>query len=157
MDRQITLNEELTLSWPKGFFEMTKEELEQAYRGDDSEHWALQNKDRHVIIMVMWKKYSPLAIRLTGPKKMLKKNEKLTRAMCRNVNYHLEFFFTHVVAGTVCGGFCYTYRIQDIRQAVKTVLLRKENCIYSISCYGRAENAAADHKLFDMILKSVSF
>jgi len=157
MKREITLNNELTLSWPSGFHQMTDEEMKEAYRGDDSMHWGFWDKERHTVIMVLCKKYNPLAIKLTSQKKMVIKNEKMTRAMCSKNAYKFEFFFTHQLAGSIVGGFCYTYSVGEIRQAAKCVLVQRKNYIYNIACYGRAENSPTDHELFDKVLDSVSF
>ncbi len=154
---QGIVNDELHLSWPGNFAVMSEEEMKKAYSGNDSDRWGLRDPKRDTIIAVVWKKSSPLALRLTNPKKMLKSNEKRMKAIYRNYNYKLEFFFTRMVANTICGGYCYTYRLGNRNHAVKTVLVPRKRCLYSISCYGKAENTATDYELFDKVLDCVKF
>ena len=155
MKREAVINDELFISWTSNFQQMSEEEIRKIYISDTSSVFALSDKERHNIITVLCKSYNPLAIKLTSPKKMVKTNEKLTRSLYRDYHYVFGYFFTHFVAGSTVGGYCFTYSVDNIKQAVKTVLLRSKRNIYSISCYGRIENCEDDHKRFDTILKSV--
>ena len=71
--------------------------------------------------------------------------------------YALEGFRDAQISGHHARGYSFTYDIQDVHQHVATLLFKAGKRIYSINCIGRNENCEADQKLFEDVLKTVSF
>ena len=51
-----TIDETLSLDIPEGFQQMSREELKQAYLTDRPESWGTWDKERHIMITVLWKR-----------------------------------------------------------------------------------------------------
>ena len=57
---------------------MDSQELKQVYMTDDSKRWGMWNREKHIMVTVLWKDYSLLLSKLADLKTTCIKNEKLT-------------------------------------------------------------------------------
>ena len=49
---------------PNGFYVLSAEELRLAYQSEDPNRWGMRDKERHIILTVMWKEYQIILVRL---------------------------------------------------------------------------------------------
>lgn len=153
---QALVHEELSLSWPDGFQVMTANELKQLYLSNNPKRWGIWDKERHVMITVLWQEYHPLLNFLADPKAMAKRNEQLTRRGYKKHDYRLESFLSMQFCGRNLEGYCFSYRLGDTAQRVETLLLKQKKCVYNFSCIGRKENEEKDRALFREVMNTLN-
>lgn len=156
MSREL-INQTVSIDIPDGFGTMSAEELRQVYRNDDPKRWGTWDRERHVIITVMWKDYPMLLSKLTDLKTVCKKNEQLISRGYAGNSYQCGGFFSMTAGGQSAEGYRFSYRVGDVVQSAETVLVKLNKTIYSITCTGRTENQPADHELFAGILAGIRF
>ena len=61
MNRE-TVNEAMEVEVPNGFYVLSAEELRLAYQSEDPNRWGMRDKERHIILTVMWKEYRGLPV-----------------------------------------------------------------------------------------------
>ena len=143
---------------PDGFCVMSAEELKQAYQSEDPNRWGMRNKERHIIMTVMWKAYHGLAgLFLSDLRAVCKKNEQLSSKGYAGHSYRCDGFFSLSVDGQPAEGYRFSYRIGDVEQSAETILIKQDKTIYSFTFAGRTENKAADREMFAGITAGIRF
>ena len=151
-----TVNRELALPRPEGFEVMGAEELKRVYIRDDPNRWGMWDRERHVMITVLWQRYNPLLAWLAEMKTMARRNEQLTRKGYLDHDYRLEGFTSRKVQGLAGEGYRFTYRLGDVEQGIETLLIKRGSTVYSLNCVGRAENSAENHAIFEAVLDGMT-
>ena len=151
------INQEISIGVPDGFHIMSAEELTKVYVTSDPKRWGIWDQDRHVIITVLWQDLNALTAMLADIDAAAVRNEQMTKKGYEGHGYALEGFRDAQISGHHARGYSFTYDIQDVHQHVATLLFKAGKRIYSINCIGRNENCEADQKLFEDVLKTVSF
>ena len=149
------INGELSLPRPEGFAVMSPEELDRAYTCNSPDRWGIWNKERHIMVTMLWHRYNPLLAWLADMKTLVRRNEQVNRRGYKDHDYQLEGFWSRTVGGMAGEGYRFTYRLGDVAQRIDTVLIKKGRTIYSLSCVGRPENTARDEALFEAILDGI--
>lgn len=155
MSKEV-INQTMTLEIPEGFHVMDSRELEQAFRSGDPNRWGIWNKESHVMVTILWKKYPLLLSMLADLKAVCRKNEQMARQGYAGHDYQCGGFFSLYVADEPAEGYAFSYKMGDVSQSAETVLFKKNRMIYSIICGGRTENQAADHEWFAGFLNGIS-
>jgi len=155
MSREV-INGTVEIEVPDGFHVMSAEELRQAYRNEDPNRWGMWDKERHIIVTVMWKAYRGLlGLFLSDLKEVCKKNEQLNSKGYAGHGYRCDGFFSLSVDGQQAEGYRFSYRVGDAEQSAETILMRQGKTIYSVTFAGRAENKAADQDVFAGIIAGI--
>ena len=151
-----TINGAVEVEVPDGFYVMSAEELRQVYQSDDPNRWGIWDKERHIMMTVIWKAYSGLAgLFLSDLKAVCKKNEQLSSKGYAGHGYRCDGFFSLSVDGQPAEGYRFSYRVEDVEQSAETILFRHGKTIYSVTFVGRAENKAADQDVFAGIIAGI--
>ena len=155
MNRE-TVNEAMEVEVPNGFYVLSAEELRLAYQSEDPNRWGMRDKERHIILTVMWKEYRGRPVLfLPGLKSVCKKNEQLNCKEYSGHGYRCDGFFSLSVDRQPAEGYRFSYRVGDVEQSAETILVRYGRTIYSITFAGRAENKAADKEVFAGIIAGI--
>lgn len=149
------INQSLSIGIPDGFRVMDRTELRQVFTADDPNRWGAWNREAHVMVTVLWKRYPLLLTMLTDLKAVRVRNEQLTAKGYAGHDYQRGEFFSLDVGGQPAEGYAFSYSVGDISQSAETVLIKRGKIIYSITCAGRTEQKAADHALFAEILGTI--
>ena len=149
------INGELSVPCPAGFEVMGAEELDRVYTGGSANRWGMWNRERHVMITVLWQRYNPLLARLADMKAMARRNEQLNRKGYQDHGYSLEGFFSRTVCGMAGEGYRFTYRVGDADQRMETLLVKRGSVVYSLNCVGRAGDSAGNRALFEEVLDGI--
>ena len=153
-----TINGTVEIEVPDGFYIMSAEELRQVYQSEDPNRWGMRDKERHIIITVMWKAYHVLSgLFLSDLKAVCKKNEQLSSKGYAGHDYRCDGFFSLSVNGQPAEGYRFSYRVEDAEQSAETILIRQGKTIYSVTFAGRAEKKAADQEVFAGITAGIRF
>ena len=145
----------LTYETPDGFHPMTGEELRKVYTDSNPDREGIWNKDSHTMITVLRKDYPLLLTRLADLKAVCRRNEQKARKGYAGHGYQCTGFFSADVAGQPAEGYSFCYSIGDVRQSAETVLLKRKQTVFSITCVGRADRRMENHRVFTDVLESV--
>ncbi len=154
---KCTINNEVTMPIPEGFHIMSAEELAKSFGKPDPCRWGMWNQERHIMIILEWKTYSALTMKMTNLQKITARNESITKRCAKNNAYQLQGFFPGRIGGLNAEGYNYYYKVQGIDQQNISLLTVKENTVYRLSSIGRVENADADRAFLDEICEMVKF
>lgn len=154
-ENTVKINDAFTMAVPEGFQRMSPEELKKLYRGENPDQWGIWDKDRHVMITVLWKHYPALLSALADLKAVARRNQQLTEKGYAGHGYRPEGFFSMKTGDVQLEGYHFSYRVGSISQCAETVLMKHRRTIYSITCAGREENADADSSTFRKALESL--
>ena len=152
---RICVNDELLLSCPEGFAVMSADEPNRLYACGDSHRWGAWDRERHVMLTVLWQRYNPLLMMLADMKSLARRNEQLTQRGYEGHDYQLKGFSSRKVCGLTAEGYRFTYRLGDVIQSVETVLIKRKNRVYSLNCIGREADQAGNHVLFEAVLDGI--
>ncbi len=154
---KYTVNGEISVSAPEGFQLMTAEELTKLFVSGDPSRWGLWDRERHVMLIVEWKKYSRLMLALSDIKSVAKRNETLSRKAYAANDYELEEFVSGTIGGRQAEGYRFSFRVEDTEQGAEVRLLRQGNFIYRFTVNGRGANREVNRELFKNFLDTVTF
>lgn len=155
---KAVVNQFISIDIPEGFHAMSAEELRQAYRDGNPNRWGMWDKERHVMVTIMWKDYPRLMkLLMLDLKAVCQKNEQMAAKGYAGNSYECGGFFSPSVDGKPAEGYRFSYRVGDAEQSAETILFRQDMTVYSITLAGRTENREADRSLFDGIVVGISF
>lgn len=128
-----TINDELTLSYPKSFRVMGADELRQAYQADPTHIWGIRDEGRHAIVAIFTHdagSAGKLFGKMVTEKDLAKRAEKKVRKAMRANGYRLGGFFSRELAGHPAHGFRYAYEVGDVAQSAQAIVLRLLRCAH---------------------------
>ena len=148
----VKINNEINLTYPETFKEMSGEELTR-YFGNPDNRWGVYDADRHIILSVSWKKAGVLS---SDPETVIIGAEARLR---RNLlNYQRISEFKTKIASKKAYGVRFEYRVNDARivQVADLMTFKYKKNFYSIYYVTRKATAAQDRADFEEIIKSIS-
>ena len=134
----MLLNNELEITLPEGFRDMTPEEMAGLNVYKEAPGVSVKDPDRHIVISAAWKK-SGLAALMLSAKEVAKKMESTLRGAMKPYGYVLDSFITENIGKETAEGFRYRYTAQNIRMVGETLSVKKGRTFYYIHCYLREE------------------
>lgn len=148
----------MTMEYPDGFEVMTETAQKQAFQDENPDRAGIWDKQRHVMVAVLWHTTNKLLIAIAGNAKWVaQSNEARISKALRNHGYQKGDFFETDIAGHKAHGFSYEYSVQGVTQSCRIVSVINEVTCYNIYLYGRKENAENDLKLFEELLRTTQF
>ena len=156
MSRQ-TINETFFLQVPDTFERMDGESLRGLSRGGDPFQWGMKDRENHVMIIAMWKRYPALISLLADPKTLVKKNEQLTRKLYDGHGYRLLGFLSMQAGEEKAEGYRFSYSAEGIAHVRINFLIRDGKTVYAFFCAGREENADTDLTMFSRVMESLEY
>ena len=107
------------------------------------------------MILVLWKQYPALLVRIAGLKTIVSRNEQLTRKVYEGHDYRLLGFSSLQAGDEEAEGYRFSYSTEGVTQVMNSFLVKDGSTVYSFLCCGREENADADQETFRQILGSL--
>ena len=157
MSKQI-LNDTYSLQIPDSFEPMSGEALRELSRGGgDPYRWGARDRERHLMIVALWKRYPVLAAWAADLKSVAKKNEQMTSRVYAGHGYRLLERFSAQAGDEKAEGYRFSYRVEDVTQVMSCYLVKDGRTIYAFLCGGREENAEADLPVFRGIMESLAY
>ena len=150
-----TIDGTLSLDIPEGFQQMSREELKQVYLTDRPESWGTRDKERHIMITVLWKRNPGILAVLADIRGLAHRNQLQTEKAYAGHDYLLEGFFSMRAEKVPLEGYRFSYCVNGTAQHAETILLKHRKTVYSITCAGRKENAGTDREMFRRIMESL--
>ena len=161
MGKQI-INETFSLRIPDTFQPMSGEELAQMNRSGsdqtgDPYQWGARDRENHLIITVLWKKYPAFLTLLADLKSIARKNQQMAGKIYEGHNYRFLGYVSVNAGEAKAEGYRFTYTVEGISQTMEIYLIKDGRTVYNITCGGREENKAADQETFREILSSLEY
>lgn len=157
MSRQM-INETYSLQIPDSFESMDGEDLRGLSRGSgDPFQWGVKDRENHVMIIAMWKRYHALLSLLADPKAVVKRNEQLTRELYEGHGYRLLGFLSAQAGEEKAEGYRFSYSAEGIACVRTSFLVKDGRTVYAFICAGREENADTDLAMFSRVMTSLEY
>ena len=153
---QILFNERLKVTPSEGFEKMSQEELDASYESEAIEAIGLVDKNRKLLVTILYQQYYRLLVLLASLKSMSIKNEQLIKDMYKDHQYEFVKYIDQKVNDIKMSGYVFTYVRDNVKQAVLTLLFKHKDCIYSLNCYKEADDGL-NFGVFDDIINSLTF
>lgn len=148
------INNEVELEVPEGFKVLNDEEIKNWLGKFSKDSFAMRNVDKHVAIVVSYKKTNflnrnmPLDKVLASGKSTLK-TVKPTIKFLEEINTTID--------GKQALGVIYSESIKGIDQKVDYLLVKHNDYHYSFNYLGRIETYDECHGAYEKVLKSIRF
>ena len=154
--REQTVNGVFSLKVPDAFELMSTEELHELSRSGGAPYqWGVRDRERHVMIVALWKQYPSIIAWMSDPKTIAKKNEQLTRKVYGGYDYRLLGFSSLQAGDEKAEGYSFSYSVKGITQVIQNCLIKDAKTVYTITCAGREENVDADRAMFREVMESL--
>ena len=154
------LNNELKLTCPEGFREMSKEELSGYNFYSEAPGWCVNDADRHIMVSVSWKQVPGLFAKMLKVKDVAKSMEGQMAQAMKAFQYKLVEFTARTPGGKEAEGFRYDYTVQDTGMSGESVFALNyfaECDIKDLFAVKASENIINELKRFTTDYLSVQF
>ena len=150
----MTINIELSLSYPEGFHEMDADELLRFFSSADNRQ-GIYDGDRHLLLSVAWTKPGFLNY-LTDVKTILLRAESGMRRGLQG--YRQTEMFRTVIAGKKGQGvrFAFTAQDTDISQIGELTVFRAGDKFYAVTSVAREDGMEESIAVLHEITQSIS-
>ena len=157
MSRQI-INDTYALQIPDSFEMISPEELQEMSRnGGDPFQWGVRDKEKHIMILAMWKKYPAILSWMADLKAIAKRNQELAAKGYAGHGYRFLDYLSWQAGEEKAEGYRFTYNVGNISQAVSSMLVKNGKIIYAFTCVGHEENTEGDLAAFRDIMESLEY
>ena len=152
---KVTLNKELTFTFPDGFHIMDAQEKSSLNFAAEGEGFCLSDPDRHVIITTAWQRLGMVSSMLLTAKDVAKTNEaQYSDAMMQN-NYKRLSRTEREIAGFKVNGYNYEYIAGGTSMYGESVVIKSGKTMYYLHFYSRADLKEPNISCWEGILSSL--
>ena len=152
----ITINNELELSIPEDFYEMSEAETAGLRIGSNGESICLKAPDRHMVISIGWKKNGLLSKLLNGGD-FVSELDSCYRKSMKPFGYRRTDDISREIDGVRAEGIRYEYQAQDIDMTGESMGLKKDNELYYFHVYYRTMYSDTSRDTWKEILDSAKW
>lgn len=149
------INNEIDLTYPDGFAEMTGEQLAR-YFGSPDNRWGAFDDANHIILSVAWKKAGFFGFLNDAESMMIGAEARMKRNL---VNYQrVNSYKMKIADKKKAFGIRFEYRVNDsvMLHVGDLVIFKHKKKFYSVYYITRKINAAASLPAFEEVLKSIT-
>ena len=151
--KNARINNEIDLSYPESFADMSAEELTR-YFGSPDNRWGVYDAEDHIVLSVGWTKAKFLQ-KLTDAESVLIGIEGRLRR--RLLNYQRISSYKYEISKNKANGIRFEYRSNDsvMVQVADLVVFKYKGKFYAVYYITRKTNAASTRPAFQEVLNSV--
>ena len=149
----VTVNDEIELSYPDDFKVLTPEEITHYFTSANN-RWTAKDNERHLLLSVAWTKPGFISY-ITDSRSVMKGIESQLK---RNMNAFCKIGSETIVLGSHKGhALSYEYRARDkdISQCGELIVFRQKDKFYIIDYIYRKENSAEAKDVLNTILPTI--
>ncbi|MBR4456002.1 MAG: hypothetical protein IKS32_07235 [Solobacterium sp.] len=157
---EVLINGTLALMVPDGFTEMSEAELKQAYQNDNPDRWGCHDKNRHLMLAVLYHEnrgLTKLLSMITSTKDIAGSTNVTMAKVMKPYGYETKEFFEAEADGHKGNGFRYTYRNQGELLDCRTIVFRHKQTFYTLYWYSRKGHAEEHEAILNGVLASMRF
>ena len=133
--KSFTINNELTLSCPDGFREMSTEELNKISSSRNPNRFGIWDEERRLMLAILWYKANVFQASLTDPRTSLRSVEMQLQSLLRPNGFTKTGSFHYPIAGQQAKAFSYAYMVTDLLQTGEVFMFRNKRMYYTIFTY----------------------
>lgn len=152
--QEITLNNELILSFPDSFHVMEEEERGRLRFAAGGPGKCLSDPERHLLASIGWKKVNGLAARLFGEKDIARTMEAQARMAMQGAGYQAGPISDGAIGGRKSAGFGYSYTAEGKGMEAMSTVVKNGKTVYYLHFYARAETMEEGMPVWEQILGS---
>lgn len=151
--KQATVNNELTLTYPDSYEEMSEEELVRYFKSAQN-RWGVYDAERHVILTVSWSKAGFFSFMSDAESMLIGVEASLKRNL---INYRRKEAFKTKIAKQKGYGIRFEYRVNNanIYQIGDLRAIKYKGKYYALQYIGRRITDEECHPDFDQLVESV--
>ena len=153
----IIINNELKMSCPEGFREMTRDEIHQQFGQTTEDQTGIRNESGSVYINVMYHRFNALIGAMISNKGLAQDRENRLKKIYKDKMYRSSELFHREIAGHEAYGFSYEFVLNDISMYAECILFKTKNTTYTVYYYTRKENNEQNHPALDEVCSSMAF
>ena len=146
------VHDDLRVTTPATFVEMTPGELKQVFLDDNPHRWGARDVRMHLMFIVSWQDSNKLLAKLVGTNALIRRVE--TRASKGYANYGYQFgsFFKRTLCGIEAEGFDFTYELQGVGQKAQNIVFKHGKTCYTLYWVERVGAGKAAERAREFIL-----
>ena len=150
----VKINNEIDLTYPESFVEMSEEELTRHF-GKPDNRWGAFDADQHIILSFSWAKSSFVKTLGDADLYLSEIEARLRRGL---VNYQRVLSFNTKVGGKKAFGIRFEYRVNDSVNihVGDLVVFKYKKKYYAVYFITRKKNAASSRPAFQEMLQSIT-
>lgn len=153
---QIILHK-MSLSYPEGFTELTKEEISQMNNTDGPPQFALNDSVRHMIVSGACRQASGFQAFMLNAKDVATEMEKQVSKPMKAYGYKRDKFLLREADGLKGAGFSYTYTASEVDMCGESYVFEKDKVFYYLYFYYRKELIDEGRAAAEEILQSITW
>ena len=153
--QDLRIDNELLLTAPDGFHELTEDERSKMNMPWAGEWVGIADPERHIVVTAGAKKAGLLAGWLLSAKDLAKNMEKQIGGATASFGYRAEGPTSCLIAGEKACGFRYAYEAQGIAMCAESCVIKLRGKICWLHLYAREELRGESFAVWEEILSSV--
>ena len=153
---KTVVHDELKVTTPPTFVEMTREELNQAFVDNNPNRWGARDVRHHLMFVIMWQDSNALLAKLISTDALAKRVEKLTSKGYRDYDYQLGSFSTCTLCGIEAEGFDFSYELRGVRQMGQNIVFKHGKTCYTLYWIERKGAGKSAERARQLILDSLA-
>ena len=150
----VKINNEIDLTYPDGFNEMSEQELTR-YFGKPDNRWGVYDAPNHIVLSVAWTKAGFFSFLADEESFLIGLESRMRRSL---LNYQrLGMYKTKLEPKKKAIGIRFEYRVNDAVtiQVCDLFTFKHKKKYYAIYYITRQQNAIESRPAFDEVLKSI--
>ena len=158
---KVLKSSKISIKCPDGFHVMTTEELKKNHMYTGIAQWCVTDPVRQLILSVTWKeKHSGLrglVDNSLGTKEISREMQRKMAKGMRGFQYKLDGFTVWKLDGKRADGFLYHYTLQGLPMFGEYLAVKKDNLVYYLNYYAKADNEVESREIFKDMLASLKW
>lgn len=150
------VHDDLRVTTPATFVEMTADELRQAFLDDNPNRWGARDVRHHVMFVISWQDSNALLARLVSTSALIRRAEKLSAKGYHDYAYQLGGFFKRSLCGLDAEGFDFTYELQGVTQKAQDIVFKHGKTCYTLYWVERTGAGKSGERMRESILESLA-
>ena len=137
--KSVSVNSEVTISYPDSFGLMDSEEMKKIFLEDAKDRWAVWDREKHAVLCVNWQHYGALKILLADIKAVALRNQMIAAEKYkeRDYNYKFDRYLERKIAGKKSRGYCFEYDQNGEHRYGRIYLFKHGTAIYAVACFSK--------------------
>ena len=148
----MLLNNELSISFPEGFNEMSLEERKKLKLLAEGPGVCLSDPERHMIVSIGWKPLGLLPRLILNTSDIAAQTAKAIRQAMTPFSYRGEKAVEKKLGGLTAKGISYQYDAEGVEMTGETLAVKSKKTLYYFHVYTRTALLEENQALWDTLL-----
>lgn len=153
---KVLVHDDLRVTTPATFVEMTSDELRQAFLDDNPHRWGARDVRHHLMFVIAWQDSNALLAKFVNTNALARRVEKLSAKGYRDYDYQLGGFFKRTLCGLEADGFDFTYELRGVRQVGQNIVFKHGKTCYTLYWVERKGSGKSAARSREFILDSLA-